>query len=83
MRGWAIDPATSDPIDVHVQVDGAIVGVTRADIERFDVALGNGPYGGAHGFEIMVPVGPGRRQVCVHAIGVAPGNNATFGCDFA
>jgi hypothetical protein len=83
VRGWAIDPTTSDPIDVHVQVDGGIVGVTRAEIERLDVALGNAPYGGAHGFEIMVPVGPGRRQVCVHAIGTAPGNNTMFGCDFA
>jgi hypothetical protein len=83
LRGWAIDPATADPIDVHVQVGGGIVGVTRADLDRPDVGAVHAPYGSAHGFEIAVPVGPGRTQVCVHAIGVTPGNNTTFGCDFA
>jgi hypothetical protein len=83
VRGWAIDPTTSDPIAVHVEVGGQIVGVTRADLVRSDVAATNAPYGATHGFEIAVPVGPGRRQVCVHAIGVAPGNNSMFGCDFA
>jgi hypothetical protein len=83
VRGWAIDPTTSDPIAVHVEVGGQIVGVTRADIFRPDVGALNGPYGSAHGFEIAVPVGPNRRQVCVHAIGVDAGNNSMFGCDFA
>ena len=83
MRGWAIDPNTADPIDVHVQVDGATVGTGRADGVRPDVAAMNGSYGAAHGFEIVVPVAPGRRQICAFAIGAAPGNNIMFGCDFA
>jgi hypothetical protein len=83
VRGWAIDPNTADPIDVHVQVDGATVAVSRADVVRPDVAAMNGSYGAAHGFEVVVPAAPGRRQVCAFAIGAAPGNNTMFGCDFA
>jgi hypothetical protein len=83
VRGWAIDPSTAAPIDVHVQVDGTTVGAARADLVRPDVARVNEPYGPAHGFELVVPVPTGRAQVCVIAIGTGFGNTTTVGCDFA
>jgi hypothetical protein len=85
VRGWAIDPATGDPIDVHVQVDGVTVATARADARRPDVAATYRSYGADHGFEIVAPAPApfGRRQVCVFAIGTAAGNNSMFGCDFA
>jgi hypothetical protein len=63
-----IDPSTADPIDVR-QVDG--VTVARLRDRRDDVAAVN-LVRSDHGFEILVPAGAGRRQVCVrhrHRVG--------------
>jgi hypothetical protein len=83
VKGWAIDPATTEPIDVHVQFDGTSVASVRADLPRSDVANTYPPFGAAHGFEALVPVGSARVQVCVVGIGTSFGNTTMFGCDFA
>ena len=36
--GWAIDPDTTSPIQVHIYVDGAFAGQTKADIGRPDIS---------------------------------------------
>jgi LAS superfamily LD-carboxypeptidase LdcB len=78
--GWAADPdAGTRPIDVHVQVDGAILAV-RADRDRPDVGAAT-PFGSRHGFEATVWLAPGRHTVCASAINDVPGEQATaIGC---
>jgi hypothetical protein len=65
VTGWALDPDTVDPIDVHVYVDGVGVSV-RADQSRPDVAAAFGR-GDRHGFTHNRPLAPGRHDVCVYA----------------
>lgn len=77
--GWAFDPDSSAPIEVHVYVNG--VGArTNANIPRPDVgaAYGNGAN---HGFDVILPPqGSGPQQVCVYAINSGYGTNALLTC---
>ena len=65
--GWAIDPDTADPIDVHVYVDSSGRAIT-ADGSRPDVAAAFPGYGANHGFAATFPIAPGTHQVCIYAI---------------
>lgn len=81
VSGWAIDPDTAAPIDVHTYVDGAFAGATRADQPRPDVGNGYPGYGPNHGFNTVIPTTPGTHNVCTYAINVAYGNaNMLLGC---
>jgi hypothetical protein len=85
VAGWARDPDTTDPIQVHVYVDGQLVAVGDAAGSRPDVqaskAGGDKPAGPNHGFDIDVPVPPGARQVCVYGIDRVGGDdNGLIGC---
>jgi hypothetical protein len=81
VAGWAFDPQTAGVVDVHVYVDGTFVTAQRADLPRTDIAQYAPPYGAAHGFDFVVPVLPGRRDVCVYAIDAnATGDNPMLGC---
>ena len=79
VAGWAHDPDTTGPVDVHVYVDGVGRANVRADRPRPDVAaaLGIGPN---HGFDLVLDVGGGTHEVCVHAINVGAGDNRLLGC---
>jgi subtilisin family serine protease len=79
VAGWAIDPDTADPIDVHVYVDrgGAPV---PADQARPDVAAAFPGYGDRHGVDRFVLAGPGSHRVCLYAIDTDGGVNTTLGC---
>jgi hypothetical protein len=80
VAGWAIDPDTAGPIDVHVYVDGAIAGGTRADRTRSDVGAlfpGSGPN---HGFDARFPAAPGVHNVCTYAINDGPPDHTFLGC---
>ena len=62
VTGWAIDPDTTDPVDVHVYVDNT--GVARtANTSRPDVGNVFPAYGPDHGYDFTVPAGPGTHQV--------------------
>ncbi|MBI1843320.1 MAG: SpoIID/LytB domain-containing protein [Actinobacteria bacterium] len=80
VEGWALDPNTADPIDVHAYVDGSFAGAVRSSLSRTDLA---GPYPGLgtdHGFSALVPAGGGNRNVCLYAINVGPGTNRLIAC---
>ncbi len=79
VAGWAIDPDTTDPIDVHVYVGSAGTAV-RADGDRPDLAAAFPGYGAAHGFRVVVPAGAGSTPVCVYAINVRAGSHQLLGC---
>lgn len=81
VSGWAIDPNTSDPIDVDVYVDGTMVGRVPANISRPDVGKIFYVYGARHGFDTTVPVHAGVHTICVYGINTGPGDrNPRLGC---
>jgi hypothetical protein len=82
VAGWAIDPDTTSPTEVHVYVDGWGVNLGVAAGNRPDVAAFFPGYGAAHGFDAPVAgVGPGAHQVCAYGINAAgAGGNALLGC---
>ncbi|WP_375384721.1 hypothetical protein [uncultured Microbacterium sp.] len=77
--GWALDPDSTSPIDVHVYVDGVGTIVT-SDLARPDVANASPGYGPTHGFTRTVPAAAGSHMVCVYGINVGLGANVQLGC---
>ena len=83
VRGWAIDPDTTDPVQVTVTVDGAVATTAAASLPSSDVAAVYPGFGSAHRFDITIPVaaGGGTRNVCVTAVNVGYGSaNTDLGC---
>jgi SpoIID/LytB domain protein len=79
--GWALDPDTTDPIIVHVYVDGRLQNAYMADVPRPDVAAVLPGSGERHGFDVTVPVSQGRHTICVFALNTGRGNvNTELGC---
>lgn len=80
VRGWALDPDTKDPIDVHVYVGGA-GHPTTADVPRSDIGTAYPAYGPNHGYLKTVPASAGPQTVCVYGINTKVGNNKLLaGC---
>ncbi len=80
LSGWAIDPETVAPIDVHVYLDGRPVAVSRTDGSRPDVAAAKLNAGTKHGLEAAISAGPGFHTVCAYAINFNFGENVFIGC---
>jgi SpoIID/LytB domain protein len=81
VTGWALDPETSAPIDVHVYVDGAHAATLTAGGSRPDVGAAFPGSGNLHGFSGTVPASPGEHEVCAYAINVLQGSsNPSLGC---
>lgn len=80
VSGWAIDPESADPIDVHVYVDSGGTNIGTAAGDRPDVGAVMGPYGSPHGFDSAVPAAPGWRRVCAYGINVRAGANRAIAC---
>jgi hypothetical protein len=83
VAGWAFDRDAAGggtaPIEVHAYVDGRGALAMVANQERADVHRVHGT-GGHHGFSAVVPAAPGRRHLCLYAVGVGNGGNASLGC---
>lgn len=77
--GWALDPDSREPIEVHVYV-GATGTAHRADADRPDIAAVYPGYGSAHGFSVTATLPPGQSQVCVYAINDGAGGHTLLGC---
>jgi hypothetical protein len=81
VTGWAMDPNTVQPIQVHIYVDGHINKVVTANATRPDIGASFPGYGSQHGFSTNVGVGPGDHSVCAYAINVYNGQgNPSLGC---
>jgi SpoIID/LytB domain protein len=81
LTGWAVDPDTADPVNVHVYVDGKFAGLTTASSERDDVGNAFPGYGSDHGFSIVVNAGQGQHTFCAYAINRGIGTtNPLLGC---
>lgn len=79
VAGWALDPDTSTPTQVHVYVDGVAVAASTASRPRADVAAAYG-LGPDHGFDMSVRVASGTHEVCVYALDTSGGVNVLLGC---
>jgi hypothetical protein len=79
VRGWALDPNTTNSIRVHVYVDGRATAALLATGPRPDVGRIFGR-GDNHGFAGTVIAAPGPRQVCIFAIDSTGGTNPRIGC---
>ena len=82
VRGWALDAETTDPLRVHVHVDGAWAAAETADLRRSDVAQDNPGTGSAHGFDLRLTLSEGVHRVCAYALNApgTAGRNALLGC---
>jgi hypothetical protein len=79
--GWAADPESTAPIDVHVYIDGSIAVMRTADLPRPDVQAAVPGTGPRTGYSITVPALAGTREVCVYAINVGLGGvNPKLAC---
>ncbi len=80
--GWAIDPDTVGPVEIHTYVDGKWGGLTIANTSRPDVGNVYAGYGANHGWRLTIGnVGPGAHQVCAYAINQAGGTtNPLIAC---
>ncbi len=81
IAGWVIDPDVTDPIAVHVYIDGKKVGETTAALDRPDVAGAYPVFGWGHGYAATFGgIGGGTHTVCAYGINVGAGTNALAGC---
>ncbi|MEY2590712.1 MAG: hypothetical protein QOJ67_2696 [Acidimicrobiaceae bacterium] len=80
VRGWTIDPDTTDPIKVHIYVDNQFAGEFPASTARPDVGGAFPGYGANHGYEADIYLPSGRHNVCVYGINAGPGSNRLLGC---
>lgn len=83
LSGWALDPDTSAPIDVHVYLNGNFVTSTTANWHRPDVGSAYPGSGDYHGFllHLSKPEFEGDGELCVYGINVGDGNeNSLIGC---
>ena len=79
VRGWALDPDTTDSTRVHVYVDGKATASVLADQTRQDVANAYGK-GAAHGYDVTLPASVGNHEVCVYGIDATGGASTRLGC---
>lgn len=77
VTGWALDPDSPDPLQVHVYVDSGAT-ATTANLERADLARYFRTTN--HGFKVTVSVPAGTHRLCVYPINLPPGDNPPISC---
>ncbi|MHB8793725.1 MAG: M23 family metallopeptidase [Thermoleophilia bacterium] len=78
--GWALDPDTALPIDVHFYINGQFAGSVNSAESRMDVAGRYPEFGDGHGFTTELPRLAGTNNVCAYGINVGTGGNVLLGC---
>lgn len=80
VAGWAQDPNTTNPVNLHVYVDGVMAGSTTTNRARADIEA-KYHRGLSYGYKATFTASPGKHDVCVYAINVGAGtNNTHIGC---
>jgi hypothetical protein len=80
LRGWSLDPDSTDSLSIHVYVNGGFTSSFVANGDRRDVRAVYTRHRGNYGFDQSIAVNPGRSTVCAFAINVLFGQNAALGC---
>lgn len=77
--GWALDPDTTEPAYVWIEVDG-VGHHARASATRADVARAYPGYGDDLGLVEMVRTSSGAHTVCLTVANVGAGGPSSLGC---
>lgn len=82
LTGWAADPDTPNPIQLHAYVNGRVRGMGFATLPRGDMGAIADSVGTDHGFDVTLDDIPaGRNEICVYAINATPNMpNPLLGC---
>lgn len=83
VRGWSLDPDTTAPTSVEVQVDGVLAKTVASAVARSDVAAAYPVYGSARGYAVTgLQLAAGERRVCTYAVNAAgtSGRKALLAC---
>ncbi len=80
IRGWAFDKDTTDPIRVHIYLDGTATKAITADGSRPDVQRAYSLSTNTVGYDTTIPATPGTHTVCAYAINIGGGSNQLIGC---
>jgi GH25 family lysozyme M1 (1,4-beta-N-acetylmuramidase) len=80
VSGWVIDPDITDPVEVYIAVDGALVSHELGNRARSDVQAYYPSFGPNHGFSFHVPVSSGTHSVCAYGYNIGAGAHALLGC---
>ena len=75
VSGWVIDPDTTDPVELHVYVDGAWGGRLRRPTPPRRRPRPLRSTAMRTGSTSLSRRAPGTRQVCVYAINLRSGND--------
>lgn len=80
ISGWALDPDSTNPIQVHIYVNGNFFSGFQAVGTRTDIVPSNPGYGANYGFSKVLTVGV--ATFCVYALNDSstPGGTTFLGC---
>jgi hypothetical protein len=78
--GWAIDPDTTGPVEVHTYIDGNFAGSTVANGNRPDLAVVFPTYGANHGYSATYGATRGSHRVCAYGLNVGAGTTVLLEC---
>ncbi|POX65827.1 hypothetical protein C1N74_12205 [Microbacterium sp. SGAir0570] len=79
VRGWAVDPNTTEPMTVHVY-RGSSGRAIQTSVIRDDVLKIYPSANRRSGFDEFISAPAGSSTVCVYGINVGWGQNSTLGC---
>lgn len=77
--GWAIDPDTTDPVQVAMTLAGTTTS-QLANLSRPDLATAYPAYGANHGYSIAATVADGTYKACFTATNLGSGSDTVLGC---
>ena len=81
VRGWVIDPDSTEPATVQVSVDGTVKATLTGDQAKASLATSYPGYGANHEYSGTVTgVSVGSHTVCITGVNTGPGSNADLGC---
>jgi hypothetical protein len=80
VRGWTFTGGKTQPISVHIYVDGRFATSANANVSRSDVAAAYPFQGPNHGYDLTLSLPIGSRNVCVYGLDSLSGGNALLGC---
>jgi hypothetical protein len=81
VRGWALDPDSTGPVDVGLYIDGRQIRSVSAVSDRPDVAQAFPGFGARHGFDVVLGGSRQHSNVCGRGINVGAGTGfGSLGC---
>jgi cell wall-associated NlpC family hydrolase len=82
VRGWAVDPDTTAPLQFDITIGGQSIGAGLANAPRPDVHRAHPIYSAFHGYAatFLTPADPGNYELCAVAVNNAKGGNSIIGC---